>query len=392
MLQIASFLRHQVASATLGRTKFGSLQMKFPDGKTKVFGHGPQRISVEVKTWKALDALFRKGDIGMAETIIDGTFVVDSAAELVEWACQNSDAMERALHGTWYGTVVARARHLLNHNDRAGAKKNILSHYDLGNEFYKLWLDPTMTYSSAIYKSPNQGLEDAQNAKYDRIIDTLGITKDDKVLEIGCGWGGFLSRAVQRTGCHVTAVTISPSQAEFCRKRIQSNGHENNVSLVERDYRDIQGQFDKIVSIEMIEAVGEKFWNTYFGKVRASLKPGGKALIQGITIQERYFDDYRAGTDFIQQYVFPGGMLLTNQIFREKADETGMKLTEIHEFGLDYAETLKAWRVKFNEAWPEVSKIGFDEKFKRLWDLYLAYCEGAFRAGRINVGQYLFQG
>ena len=356
-----------------------------------VFGEGNPQINVHVKTWEAIDLLFDKGDLGLARAIIEDSLAVDDVAALVEWACRNDQDLAQALHGTWYGTVAAKVRHLMNRNSREGAKKNIMAHYDLGNDFYKLWLDPSMTYSSAIFENTEQPLFDAQMKKYDRIIESLNLKSSDHLLEIGCGWGGFFSRAIERTGCQVTAVMNSPEQARHNQLRIASQKMDGHVNLVQQDYRDIQGKFDKIVSIEMIEAVGEKYWNTFFSKVGTSLKSKGSVIIQGITIREDLFYSYRKSTDFIQQYVFPGGMLLTNAAFHQQGKEQGLKLSNIYEFGISYAETLKVWRHNFEKAYPQVKALGFDDRFVRLWNLYLAYCEGAFRSGRINVGQFLLE-
>ena len=374
----------------LKKARFGTLEVEFPDGKKEVFGEGRPLIRTQVKTWEVFDLLFTKGDLGLSESIIDGDLVVDDVAALVEWACKNDQALGQVVYGSWYGTFLDRLRHFLNRNTKRQAKKNIHSHYDLGNEFYKLWLDPTMTYSSALFSEKAEAgeLMKAQLEKYDRIIDALDIRSGDRVLEIGCGWGGFFSRAVERKDCHVTAVTISSSQAAFDEAKIEKQGMRKNVSLLKTDYRDIQGQFDKVVSIEMIEAVGEQYWGQFFGKVSSSLRSKGSAMIQGITIREDLFYSYRKNTDFIQQYVFPGGMLLTNKVFEDQSRQNEMRMAAVFEFGSSYAETLKQWRDNFQRKAREVQALGFDDRFMRLWNLYLSYCEGAFRAGRINVGQF----
>lgn len=384
-------IRARLFLQILNQAKHGTIHLSLPDGRQEVFGEGLPHIRIEVREWAAIDLLFDKGDIGLAMATIENILVVDDMVALVEWACKNDQDLSQALHGTWYGTLFSKFRHLLNFNSRSGAKKNIMAHYDLGNEFYRLWLDQSMTYSSAIFEKPEQPLFEAQMAKYDRIIDTLNLKSGDHLLEIGCGWGGFYSRAVERTGCQVTAVMNSPEQARHNQKQIDAKGLSANVKLVQQDYRDIAGKFDKIASIEMIEAVGEKYWGAFFGKVSSSLKPKGAAVVQGITIREDLFSSYRKNTDFIQQYVFPGGMLLTNNAFEDNGKKNGMQLSNMFEFGLSYAETLKIWRQNFQKAHPEVLAMGFDEKFTRLWNLYLSYCEGAFRAGRINVGQFLLE-
>lgn len=268
-----------------------------------------------------------------------------------------------------------------------------MAHYDLGNDFYKLWLDPTMTYSSALFREKDikEDLQQAQYAKYDRIIDSLEIKSTDHVLEVGCGWGGFFSRAVERTGCKVTAVMNSPAQAQHNAQLIKVRGFGDNVDLQQIDYRDIQGRYDKIVSIEMIEAVGEKYWTSFFEKISGSLKQGGQSLIQAITMEDQAFENYRTKTDFIQRYVFPGGMLLAPRVFDQYSQKTGLKNASPFEFGICYADTLRHWLNNFLAVEADIRKMGFDDRFLRLWRLYLEYCEGAFRAQRINVGHYTLQ-
>lgn len=369
----------------------GTVELTMPDGRLEHFGTGQPVIKVKVKEWAVFGKLVGRGDLGLAEAIVDGDLEVDDTVTLVEWACLNDQALGAALHGTFRGTLISQIRHLLSINSRKGARKNIMAHYDLGNEFFRLWLDPTMTYSSAIFEKEGQSLTSAQIAKYDRMLDQLNIKSGDHILEIGCGWGGFFSHAVERTGCKVTAVMNSPEQARHNRQMLVDKGMSDHVTLHEIDYRDITGKFDKVVSIEMIEAVGEKYWKQYFGKVSASLKNKGEAMIQGITIKEDLFYNYRKQTDFIQQYIFPGGMLLTNSAFLRQSAEQNMRMNQIFEFGSSYATTLKTWRENFRKREAEVLAMGLDQKFIRLWDFYLAYCEGAFRAGRINVGQFHVQ-
>lgn len=375
----------------LGNSKGATLHLTFPDGTVDSFGSGDPQISVHAKTWKVFDELVDKGDLGLAEAIIRGDLVVDDVSALVQWACMNEDSVNRLLHGTWYGTLWARLRHLMNPNTKQGAKKNIMAHYDLGNSFYSLWLDPSMTYSAGLFADPTQDLREAQMKKYDRIIDVLDIRPGDHVLEIGCGWGGFFSRAIERTGCRVTAVMNSPSQARYNHDLIARLGLGNHIDLRQQDYREIEGRYDKIVSIEMIEAVGEKYWPDFFGKVSGCLKDKGAALVQSITMQDQYFDQYRRKTDFIQNYVFPGGMLLAPKVFADYAGRFDLKDEKPFEFGVSYADTLVKWRQNFQEAEGDVRSLGFDDRFMRLWNLYLSYCEGAFRAERINVGHYLMQ-
>jgi cyclopropane-fatty-acyl-phospholipid synthase len=375
----------------LKSSKYGSIHLTLPDGKAALYGEGELVAHIKVKNWSAIDSIVNKGDLGLAEAVIDNDIEVDDMVKLVTWACLNDQELGRALHGTWMGTLLYQIKNLLNRNSKSGAKKNIMAHYDLGNDFYSLWLDKTMTYSSAIFKSPSENLEQAQLNKYDRMIDMLNIKSGDHVLEIGCGWGGFFSRAIEKTDCKVTAIMNSPNQAAHNRAMIKAKGMSAQINLQEMDYRDIEGRFDKIVSIEMIEAVGQKYWDDYFKKVSSSIKGKGAAIIQGITIQDQLFYNYSKKTDFIQNYVFPGGMLLTNSIFDKKSKENGMQITDQFEFGIFYADTLKIWRTQFNSASDKLFAMGFDDKFMRLWNLYLSYCEGAFRANRINVGQYMLE-
>ncbi|WP_415061412.1 class I SAM-dependent methyltransferase [Bdellovibrio sp.] len=384
-------LKTKLLIKLLENSKGATLRVTFPDGSVDSFGTGGPLISIQVLDWKVFDELVTKGDLGLAEAVIRGDLVVDDISALVQWACSNEDAVNRLLHGTWYGTLLARLRHLMNPNTKQGAKKNIMAHYDLGNSFYGLWLDPSMTYSSGIFVHKEEDLHEAQMKKYDRIIDALDIRPEDHILEIGCGWGGFFSRAVQRTGCRVAAVMNSPSQAQYNRELIARSGFGDYVDLRQLDYREIEGRYDKIVSIEMVEAVGEKYWPDFFGKVSDSLKDKGSALIQSITIQDQYFDHYRRNADFIQRYVFPGGMLLAPKVFADYATKLGLKSEKPFEFGVSYADTLQKWKGNFQAVEGEVREMGFDDKFMRLWNLYLSYCEGAFRAERINVGHYLLQ-
>lgn len=384
-------LKTRLLIKLLGNSRGANLHVTFPDGSVDSYGSGEPQISIHALNWKVFDELVDKGDLGLAEAIIRGDLVVDDICALVQWACSNEDAVHRLLHGTWYGIFLARLRHLMSPNTKQGAKKNIMAHYDLGNSFYSLWLDPSMTYSAGIFASPDVALQEAQMKKYDRIIDVLDIRSEDHILEIGCGWGGFFSRAVQRTGCRVTAVMNSPSQAKYNRDLIVRSGFGNHVELQQQDYREIQGRYDKVVSIEMVEAVGEKYWPDFFGKVSSSMKDKGTALIQSITMQDQHFDQYRRKTDFIQRYVFPGGMLLAPKVFADYAGRFDLKDEKPFEFGISYADTLVKWKENFQVAEEDVRSLGFDDRFMRLWNLYLSYCEGAFRAERINVGHYLMQ-
>ncbi len=379
----------------LERTRFGRIKITIADGKSYEFGTDPFICEVHINSEKTLLNILKQGDIGLAEAIIENEIQISDATAFVKWACLNDDLLKEAFHGSFWGTLIHKFDRWLKPNTIEGAKKNIMSHYDLGNDFYAEWLDSSMSYSSAIFDSVEntnldikEELTHAQYKKYDRIIDALEINKNDRILEIGCGWGGFFSRAIERTGCHVTAVMNSPAQCAHNEKLIAAKSMQKNVDLKLTDYRMIEGRFDKIVSIEMIEAVGEKYWPTYFGKIKESLKPNGRAMIQSITIRKDRFAEYRNSTDFIKKYIFPGGMLLTNESVKQQAAQVEMKSDTPFEFGLSYAETLNRWQNNFKSAVAAKKLNSLDDRFIRLWNFYLSYCEGAFLAKRINVAHF----
>lgn len=387
-------INNQVLFKVLERAKFGSIGLKFMDPRTEYkFGEGPQVAEIFVKNGGVLNEIVSGGDIELAAAIINEDIIVSDEAAFIDWACKNDDVLKSTFHGRFLGTLVPRMKGWLRPNTIKGAKKNIIEHYDLGNDFYNTWLDSTMSYSSAIFSSESKDdLKNAQIRKYDRIIDELNITSNDQVLEIGCGWGGFFSRDVERTGCKVTAVMNSPSQAAFNRELIQKNHFNTNVDLQLIDYRQIEGKFDKVVSIEMIEAVGEKYWSVYFSKISNSLHAKGRALIQSITIKDSLFKDYRRNPNFINTMVFPGGMLLINSNVENQAKLAGMHSeNKPFEFGLSYAKTLRLWRENFLLAQKENHLPDLDKKFVNLWRFYLSYCEGAFTAKRINVAHFSLQ-
>lgn len=375
----------------LDRTTGTKLVIEMPNGDRRTFGSGEKIIYLTVRRWEVFDLVTDKVDLGLAEAIINGDLEVSDEAALIEWACNSEQQLQDFFRGSFTGFFLAKVKHFLNRNTVNKAAKNISKHYDLGNDFYRQWLDPTLTYSSGIFSKTEYNLRDSQINKYDRIIEKLQIKSSDHVLEIGCGWGGFFSRAAETTGCKITGITISKEQALYSRNLISQKNLDEKVDIQVVDYRNIKSKYNKIVSIEMIEAVGLEYWDLYFSKISESLKEGGKALIQGITIREDLFDAYVNGTDFIQQYIFPGGMLITDKILDTKAISSGLKLAENYKFGLDYAKTLKIWRENFTKALPQIRKQGFDEKFIRMWTFYLAYCEGAFRAQRIDVSQFLLE-
>ena len=368
--------------ALLERISGGMLEVRLPDGSRRLFGSGEHGVTLQVHDEAMFGQVLARGDIGLAEAYLDGYWDSPDVTGLLTLLTRNRDVLRKAVYGSWRNLVAARVRHWLNGNSRAGSKRNIMAHYDLGNDFYRLWLDPTMSYSAAIYRASDGGdLETAQRAKYRRILRRLQAGPGQSVLEIGCGWGGFAELAVAE-GLQVTGLTLSPAQLEWARKRVPQ------ADLRLQDYRDTSGQFDHIVSIEMFEAVGERFWPGYFKTVKRTLKPGGRAVIQSITIRDDLFADYRKGTDFIQQYIFPGGMLPSRAAFRTAAARQGLSVRNEYAFGEDYARTLAEWRIAFEHRWPQIAALGFDESFRRLWRLYLCYCEAGFRAGNIDVVQF----
>ena len=299
----------------------------------------------------------------------------------------NEEAYINEFHGKGWFRWIARLQHVFRPNSKQGSRRNILAHYDLGNSFYKRWLDPTMTYSSARFEADHLTLEEAQWAKYASLAKGLALEPDHHVLEIGCGWGGFAEFAAGEVGAKVTAITISDQQHAFAAKRIQAAGLNEKVEIRLQDYRDVDTRFDRVASIEMFEAVGERYWPVYFDKLAHALKPGGVAGLQIITIADRYFDAYRRGADFIQRHVFPGGMLPSPAALDGQLMQAGLQKLGQSSFGLDYAKTLNVWNERFQAAWPDILPLGFDQRFKRLWEYYLAYCEAGFRVRWTDVSQ-----
>lgn len=371
----------------------GRLELQLPDGRLVACGHGRPVARMEVADWRVFDAVLARGDIGLADGWVEGDWHSPDPVALLTLFAANRAPLARAIHGRWWALAAARLRHLLNANTRRGARRNIMAHYDLGNAFYQQWLDPTMSYSSALYAGdPGRSLEAAQRAKYRRILRALGVRPGQRILEIGCGWGGFAELAAREAGVRVHGLTLSPAQLAYAQARMQAAGLDGQVTLALCDYRDFQSEpFDGIVSIEMFEAVGERWWPTYFASLRRLLRPGGLALVQSITIRDELFAQYRRGTDFIQQQVFPGGMLPSPSAFARGAARGGLLLRDAHAFGADYARTLGEWRHAFERAWPAIAAQGFDERFRRLWLFYLAYCEAGFATGTTDVAQFTLE-
>ena len=372
----------------LSRMRLGRLTLVTPGGNTLQFGQGEPHARMRLNNWGVCTASLARGDIGFAESFIAGDWQTDQLATLMKVLLANRQAIESAIYGRWWGQLAYRLRHLLNRNSKAGSRRNIHAHYDLGNAFYALWLDPSMTYSSALFGSdPARSLQQAQEAKYQRILDQLALQPGARVLEIGCGWGGFAEQAA-RQGVHVTGLTLSTEQLAWAQARLAKAGLTSMADLRLQDYRDEQGRYDAIVSIEMFEAVGESYWPTYFETLRRCLKPGGRAVIQTITIDDSLFERYRKGTDFIQQYIFPGGMLPCPGGFAASASRAGLSLEQGFSFGPDYARTLAQWGEAFRAQWPSIAAQGFDAPFARTWAFYLAYCEAGFAQGATDVMQF----
>jgi cyclopropane-fatty-acyl-phospholipid synthase len=360
----------------------GSLELRLPQGRRCLLGQGEIVASLQVHDEAVFSRVLARGDIGFAEAYLDGQWEASDITEMMLLFARNREHLKKAVYGSWLPMLAARLRHYTQRNSRSGSRRNIMAHYDLGNAFYALWLDPSMSYSSALFgEEPLRSLESAQYAKVDRALDRLQAEAGQSLLEIGCGWGTLAARAVER-GLRVSGITLSPAQLEWARRRAPS------AQLELRDYRDLSGQYDRIVSIEMFEAVGERWWKSYFLTLARCLAPQGRAVVQSITIADPLFAKYRRSTDFIQQYIFPGGMLPSPAAFRASARAAGLRVCDEFAFGADYAKTLSIWRERFEHQWPQVALLGFDETFRRLWRLYLSYCEAGFRSGNTDVVQF----
>lgn len=367
----------------------GALRLHLPNGRSlEVTGPaaGP-RAEVTVRRTRALRRLVLRGDVGFGEAYVDGDWDCPDLATLFEFAALNRQAISDRFDPPAGLRLFGRAMHALQANTLRGSRRNIAAHYDLGNDFYAHWLDPTMTYSAGLFTAEDNDLERAQQRKYRRICQELALSPGDHVLEVGCGWGGFAALAAREFGVRVTGITLSREQLAYGRKHIAEQGLGEAVRLQLKDYRDLSGQFDHIVSIEMVEAVGERYWPTYFDTLSRCLRVNGRAVLQSILISPALFPGYRRSPDFIQRHVFPGGMLPTAQILRQHAETSGLSTTNEVFFGADYARTLADWRTRFESCFENLRGLGFDDRFRRLWHYYLGYCEGGFRGGAIDVGQ-----
>lgn len=375
------------------RAEYGSLKLAFPNGSEVLClgKYSGPRAAITINSWRLLWRLWTRGDLGFAEAYMAGECDTPDLRGLMAWGLANEAQFSKMMDGG-IAAFSASLVHRLRPNTRSGSRRNIQRHYDLSNAFYETWLDASMTYSSAWFGADlSRPLEAAQQEKYARIAEMAEITPDHHVLEIGCGWGGFCAWAAREIGCRVTALTISKAQHDYALERIRNEGLDHLIDIRLMDYRDVEGSFDAIVSIEMVEAVGERYWPVYAKVLQQRLRPGGRAALQAITIDADSFDGYRDRADFIQTHVFPGGMLPTDARLEDMARNAGLKPAGSVMFGGDYAETLRRWRNAFEAAWPVIEKLGFDEQFRRMWRYYLVYCEAGFDVGRIDVGLFAME-
>lgn len=376
----------------VSKLRRGTLDVTLPDGRTVRCGGlepGPA-AQMTIHHYGFAWRLARSGDIGIAEAYLRREWDTPNLTQFLYIFCINHDLIQTMLGGKPLVRFVQIVRHWFNRNTRRQARRNIYAHYDIGNSFYSAWLDPSMTYSSALFEDGTDDLTAAQHNKYRRLAEAINLQPGQKVLEIGCGWGGFAEYVAKTYDANVVGLTISTQQRDFAQKRMQAAGLSDKVEIRLQDYRDERGQYDRIASIEMIEAVGEEFWPQYFTQLRDRLAPGGLAGIQAITIQDKFFNAYRREVDFIQRYVFPGGMLPSPQVLKSLGERFGVPVIRERIFGEDYAKTLATWRDNFRAAWPSLTPLGFDERFRRLWEYYLAYCEAGFLSGNIDVRQVVF--
>jgi cyclopropane-fatty-acyl-phospholipid synthase len=374
------------------RLQQGTLDIALKDGRVLRFKgsqDGPHAVFV-IHDYRFARRLSEGGDIGFAEAYIQKEWDTPDLTAFLELFCANHSAIESLLTNRPWVRLWQRLMHVLNRNTKSGSKRNIHAHYDLGNAFYSAWLDDTMTYSAAVFAPGDNDLSSAQLRKFRQLAELTALNPNDHVLEIGCGWGGFATFAARDIGCKVTALTISQEQYKHTKKVIFENGLNDKVNVIYQDYRDEKGTYDKIISIEMFEAVGEQYWSTYFNTLRERLKEGGRAGLQVITIGEAFFDNYRKEIDFIRRYIFPGGMLPTSQVMQHQGAKVGLPLIHETAFGLDYAHTLAHWRERFREKWHALVPLGFDDHFRRMWEYYFAYCEAGFRSGHIDVRHLIY--
>ncbi|PSL17251.1 SAM-dependent methyltransferase [Shimia abyssi] len=374
---------------TAKKINCGRIDFVMDDGRVfRAEGPRPGPVcEMHVHNGDTFGRLMREGELGFCDAYLEGWWSSPDLQAFCDFLRCDNDALYDGFPGMFFVRAFERLRHWMNSNSKTQAKKNISYHYDLGNEFYALWLDDTMTYSSAIFETGQESMEAAQTAKYASMVDQMGVQPGDHVLEIGCGWGGFAEYAAKERGLKVTGLTISEEQLKYARERIEKAGLSDLVEFKLQDYRDETGQYDGIASIEMFEAVGEKYWPVYFETVRERLKPGKQATLQIITIEESRFEAYRKGVDFIQKYIFPGGMLPSPTALKEEVSKAGLSFVKSVEFGESYSQTLRRWYEDFNARWDDVQAQGFDERFRRMWNFYLTSCAAAFHSGSCDVTQ-----
>ena len=381
------FITHRVKRDFLdscAKIRRGSLRLITPEGEVYDFGQGAPEAEMQINDWAVVTALAARGDIGLGEAYVAGLWETPSIEAVTQVALLNLDYLEAFAYPSLLATLKFRiVDRLMRANSRRGASRNIKAHYDVGNEFYQLWLDRSMTYSSALFAPGDQSLEDAQYRKYDRILRHAG--EAERILEVGCGWGGFAERAAGQ-GRHVIGITISPSQHGFADARLDGRAE---IQLC--DYRDTKGKFDAIVSIEMIEAVGERYWPQYFAMLKDRLAEGGRAVVQAITVPDAYFDIYRKGSDYIRQYTFPGGMLLSDAVIAHHAQRAGLKVVDSFGFGQDYARTCRMWSERLTSVSDKVLGLGYDQAFLRNWQFYLQICAASFETKQTDVVQVELQ-
>jgi cyclopropane-fatty-acyl-phospholipid synthase len=384
-----SLIAHALKRRLVG-ADIGSIVLVLPSGQRIAHrgGEPGPHAEVDVTAWHTLRRLAIGGATGFAEAYIHGEWTSPNLPMFLEWATHNTLHLDKAFSGSRVMLLARRLAHLARANTRRGSRCNISAHYDLGNDFYALWLDRGMSYSSALFEHPSQTLEAAQDAKIARAAELLAPQSGHKVLEIGCGWGAMVEHLITRHDCKVVGLTLSSEQKAFAERRLQTAGARDRADIRLQDYRDERQIYDRIISIEMLEAVGEAYWPRFFAGLRDHLQPGGIAVLQSISIASDRYQSYRGGADFIQTYIFPGGLLPTVDVICRQIEAAGLKLTAREMFGRSYALTLAEWRRRFHETWPRAHSLGFDERFKRTWDYYLAYCEAGFRAGALDVGLY----
>ena len=380
-----------VAQKFLSKIKYGELSVTFPSGSMQSFTgiNSAHKADLTINNYKFISKILKRKSVGFAESYMDGDFSSSNLTNLLLLAFRNENHFLVNLKSNIFFNIYSKFKHFLNENTKSQSKKNIQYHYDLGNNFYTKWLDRSMTYSSAYFEKENQNLFDAQLNKYHKIAESLNLNENSKVLEIGCGWGGFSSYAAKHFKSKIDAITISKEQYEYASNKIQKEGLGEKVSIKFKDYRDIDTQYSNIASIEMFEAVGKKYWEKYFDIVSNSLINSGKAALQIITIDEKRSLNYQNQPDFIQQYIFPGGMLPTKKELLEINNKVGLDFKEIKSFGLSYAKTLSLWNTQFQSSWNDLVKLGFNDRFKRMWEFYLAYCETGFISQSTDVSHFL---